>query len=55
MGLQREQLDVLTEDVGGAFGLKTSVYPEYPALLVAAAHHRPHRTLDVDALGSTGE
>ncbi len=36
MGLQREQLDVLTEDVGGAFGLKTSVYPEYPALLAAA-------------------
>jgi carbon-monoxide dehydrogenase large subunit len=36
MGLQREQLDVTTEDVGGAFGLKTSVYPEYPALLAAA-------------------
>jgi len=36
MGLKREQLDVLTEDVGGAFGLKTSVYPEYPALLAAA-------------------
>ena len=36
MGLQREQLEVLTEDVGGAFGLKTSVYPEYPALLAAA-------------------
>ncbi len=36
MGLKREQLDVVTEDVGGAFGLKTSVYPEYPTLLVAA-------------------
>jgi carbon-monoxide dehydrogenase large subunit len=36
MGLQREQLEVLTEDVGGAFGLKTSVYPEYPALLAAS-------------------
>jgi aerobic carbon-monoxide dehydrogenase large subunit len=36
MGLQREQLDVVTEDVGGAFGLKTSVYPEYIALLAAA-------------------
>jgi carbon-monoxide dehydrogenase large subunit len=36
MGLKREQLRVLTEDVGGAFGMKTSVYPEYPVLLVAA-------------------
>jgi carbon-monoxide dehydrogenase large subunit len=36
MGLQREQLTLATEDVGGAFGLKTSVYPEYPALLAAA-------------------
>ncbi|HEY4919257.1 MAG TPA: xanthine dehydrogenase family protein molybdopterin-binding subunit [Xanthobacteraceae bacterium] len=38
MGLKREQLRVLTEDVGGAFGLKTGPYPEYPALLVAAKH-----------------
>lgn len=36
MGLKREQMRVLTEDVGGAFGLKTGGYPEYPALLVAA-------------------
>ena len=36
MGLKREQLRVVTEDVGGAFGLKTGPYPEYPALLVAA-------------------
>ena len=36
MGLEREQLRVLTDDVGGAFGMKTSVYPEYPVLLVAA-------------------
>jgi carbon-monoxide dehydrogenase large subunit len=36
MGLKREQLRVITEDVGGAFGLKTGPYPEYPALLVAA-------------------
>jgi carbon-monoxide dehydrogenase large subunit len=36
MGLKREQVRVLTDDVGGAFGMKTSVYPEYPALLVAA-------------------
>ncbi len=38
MGLKREQLRVITEDVGGAFGLKTGPYPEYPALLVAAKH-----------------
>ena len=36
MGLKREQLRVITEDVGGAFGLKTGPYPEYPVLLVAA-------------------
>jgi carbon-monoxide dehydrogenase large subunit len=36
MGIEREQLDLVTEDVGGAFGLKTAVYPEYIALLVAA-------------------
>jgi aerobic carbon-monoxide dehydrogenase large subunit len=36
MGLKSEQIRVVAEDVGGAFGLKTPVYPEYPALLVAA-------------------
>jgi aerobic carbon-monoxide dehydrogenase large subunit len=36
MGLKAEQLRVITEDVGGAFGLKTGPYPEHPALLVAA-------------------
>src|SRR5262249_45094610 len=36
MGVKREQMRVLTDDVGGAFGMKTSVYPEYPVLLVAA-------------------
>ncbi len=36
MGLPGDKLRVITEDVGGAFGMKTSVYPEYPALLVAA-------------------
>ena len=36
MGLTREQLRVITEDVGGAFGMKSSAYPEYPVLLVAA-------------------
>jgi carbon-monoxide dehydrogenase large subunit len=36
MGLQKEQLRVITEDVGGAFGMKSSAYPEYPVLMVAA-------------------
>jgi carbon-monoxide dehydrogenase large subunit len=36
MGIAPEKLRVLANDVGGAFGLKTPPYPEYPALLVAA-------------------
>lgn len=36
MGVPEDKLRVITEDVGGAFGMKTGVYPEYPALLVAA-------------------
>jgi len=31
-----ERIRVLTHDVGGGFGMKTQVYPEYPALLYAA-------------------
>ena len=36
MGVPNEKLRVITEDVGGAFGMKTTVYPEYVAVLVAA-------------------
>jgi len=36
MGVEPEKLRVLTDDVGGAFGLKTPPYPEHPALLIAA-------------------
>jgi len=36
MGVPNEKLRVITEDVGGAFGMKTPPYPEYSALLVAA-------------------
>jgi carbon-monoxide dehydrogenase large subunit len=36
MGIGREKLRVVTEDVGGAFGMKSAAYPEYPVLLVAA-------------------
>ena len=36
LGVTREQVEVHSEDVGGAFGMKTSVYPEYIALLIAA-------------------
>ena len=36
MGIPPARMRVVTEDVGGAFGLKTGPYPEYVALLVAA-------------------
>ncbi len=36
MGLPPAKLRVLTADVGGAFGMKSPVYSEYPVVLVAA-------------------
>ncbi len=36
LGVDNSKLRVITEDVGGAFGMKTPVYPEYAALCVAA-------------------
>jgi aerobic carbon-monoxide dehydrogenase large subunit len=36
LGVANDKLRVVTEDVGGAFGMKTPVYPEYIAVLVAA-------------------
>src|SRR6185437_8229615 len=36
MGVPPEKLRVTTDDVGGAFGMKTPFYPEYAALLVGA-------------------
>lgn len=36
MNWPKEKLHVLTDDVGGAFGMKSGPYPEYPVLLVAA-------------------
>ena len=36
MGVPNEKMRVITRDVGGAFGMKTTVYPEYVAVLVAA-------------------
>jgi carbon-monoxide dehydrogenase large subunit len=36
MSVDKARVRVITEDVGGAFGMKSSPYPEYPALLVAA-------------------
>jgi carbon-monoxide dehydrogenase large subunit len=36
LGVPPDKLHVTTEDVGGAFGMKTPTYPEYLALLVAA-------------------
>jgi carbon-monoxide dehydrogenase large subunit len=34
--LQPQKLRVITEDVGGAFGMKSGAYPEYAALMLAA-------------------
>ncbi|HEX4407848.1 MAG TPA: xanthine dehydrogenase family protein molybdopterin-binding subunit [Xanthobacteraceae bacterium] len=36
MGLPKERVRVITEEVGGAFGIKTGPYPENIALLVGA-------------------
>jgi aerobic carbon-monoxide dehydrogenase large subunit len=36
LGVAPEKIRVLTEDVGGGFGMKTPPYPEYVALMVAA-------------------
>ena len=36
LGIPPERLRVVTGDVGGAFGMRTSGYPEYPAMLAAA-------------------
>jgi carbon-monoxide dehydrogenase large subunit len=36
MGVPPAKLRVITEEVGGAFGLKTGPYPEYVAMLVGA-------------------
>ena len=36
LGVERERLRVVTDDVGGAFGMKAPAYPEYAALLIAA-------------------
>ena len=36
LGVSVEQVRVLTGNVGGSFGMKASVYPEYPCILLAA-------------------
>lgn len=38
MGLERDKLRVVSKDVGGGFGMKAQVYPEYLVLLHAAKH-----------------
>ena len=48
MGIAPGKIRVTTEDVGGAFGLKTGPYPEYVAMLVGA-RARPSSALDVRA------
>ena len=36
LGIAAERVRVLSGDVGGAFGMRATGYPEYPALLIAA-------------------
>ena len=36
LGVTKDKVRVLTGNVGGSFGMKASVYPEYPCLLLAA-------------------
>ena len=36
IGVDTEKLHILTFNVGGSFGMKASVYPEYPCLLLAS-------------------
>ena len=52
LGVAPERVRVLSGDVGGAFGMRTSGYPEYPALLVAAKRlGRPVRWLSTRSEG----
>jgi carbon-monoxide dehydrogenase large subunit len=39
MGIDKQMLRVITDDVGGAFGLKSGAYPEYPVLMAAAKQY----------------
>ncbi len=51
LGIERDKLRVLTGNVGGSFGMKASVYPEYVALLYAArALGRPVKWTDERSL-----
>src|SRR5438874_7192674 len=36
LGVAPERVRIVSGDVGGAFGMRTAGYPEYPALLIAA-------------------
>ena len=50
LGIDRERVRVITGDVGGGFGMKSPVYPEYPAILMAARQlGRPVRWLSTRA------
>ncbi|HEV2334877.1 MAG TPA: xanthine dehydrogenase family protein molybdopterin-binding subunit [Stellaceae bacterium] len=52
LGVPSERARVLSGDVGGAFGMRATGYPEYPALLVAARQlGRPVRWLGTRSEG----
>jgi carbon-monoxide dehydrogenase large subunit len=51
LGVEKDRLRVLTGNVGGSFGMKASVYPEYVAILFAArALGRPVKWTDERSL-----
>ncbi|HEX6441658.1 MAG TPA: xanthine dehydrogenase family protein molybdopterin-binding subunit [Stellaceae bacterium] len=52
LGVAPQRVRVLSGDVGGAFGMRTSGYPEYPPLLIAAKRlGRPVRWLSTRSEG----
>jgi len=52
LGVPSERVRVLSGDVGGAFGMRATGYPEYPALLIAAQRvRRPVRWLGTRSEG----
>ena len=52
MGIKPEELRVLTDDLGGAFGMKGWCYPEYVPMLHAARAAAKAGALGLDPLGS---
>ena len=46
LDLNDNQMHVMTPDVGGGFGPKGAIYPEYPCVAACARAHRPAGEMD---------